>query len=164
MMMVRLIFQAKYGKGADLLDLFKDAHRRWSGVYTGRILAERDGAYVTVISETEVASFEEWERRLARIFAQPDFAIWFLRMTHLVDSNRRELYTVETMPAASYGEPLEPLAGATSPEPASTSTPTHPLDEPPTLPWNRRDFDIWFSDGMATPVLPRDADTPEGGE
>lgn len=156
MMMVRLVFQAKYGKGADLLDLFKDAHRRWNDLYTGRILAERDGAYVTVISETEVESFEEWERRLAYVFAQPDFAIWFLRMTHLVESNRRELYTVEAMPSAGWGE-LPSAATSVEPEEAPA--------EPPTLPWNRRDFDVWFSDGAApAPVLPRDADTPGGGE
>lgn len=157
MMMVRLVFQAKYGKGADLLDLFKEAHRRWNAVYAGRILAERDGAYITVISETEVASFEEWERRLTHVFAQPDFAIWFLRMTHLVELNRRELYTVEAMPGARWGE----LPGtATSIEPAL------PPSEPPTLPWNRRDFDVWFSDSApaAAPVLPRDADTTDASE
>lgn len=157
MMMVRLVFQAKYGKGADLLDLFKEAHRRWNDVYTGRILAERDGAYVTVISETEVASFDEWERRLAHVFAQPDFAIWFLRMTHLVESNRRELYTVEAMPGASWGE-----------LPGNATEPAPPSAEPPTLPWNRRDFDVWFSDSAipapAAPVLPRDADTPSASE
>ena len=151
MMMVRLVFQAKYGKGADLLDLFKEAHRRWSDVYTGRILAERDGAYVTVISETEAASFDEWERRLAHVFAQPDFAIWFLRMTHLVESNRRELYTVEAMPGAGWGE-----------LPGNASAPALLPSQPPTLPWNRRDFDVWFSD--AAPVLPHDADLPDGDD
>jgi len=158
MMMVRLVFQAKYGKGADLLNLFKEAHRRWGNVYSGRILAERDGAYVTVISETEVASFDEWEQRLAYVFAQPDFAIWFLRMTHLVESNRRELYTVEAMPGAGWGE-LPAGAAISGPEPLSAL----PAAEPPTLPWNRRDFDVWFSDAAA-PVLPRDADTPDRGE
>jgi len=98
MILVRDVFQAKYGKGGDLVALFKEIKEKWpeSANYGYRILTDASGPFFTVVTETEVASLAEWERLIAEVFSLPQFGEWFARMTPLVDSGRREFYTIET--------------------------------------------------------------------
>ena len=99
MILVRDVFQAKYGRGGDLVQLFKEAREQWRQThgesYGGRILTDASGPFFTVVTETEVESLAEWERRIAEVFSRPDFGEWFGRMTPLVESGRREFYNIE---------------------------------------------------------------------
>ncbi len=95
MILVRDVFQAKYGKGGDLVSLFKEARQKWPSYATGRILTDASGPFFTVITETEVASLAEWEKRIAEVFSRPEFGDWFNRMQPLVESGRREFYNIE---------------------------------------------------------------------
>lgn len=97
MLLVRDVFQAKYGKGGELVALFKEARQGWDpdGRYASRILTDAAGPFFTVVTETEVDSFAAWERQIAESFARPDFGEWFARMTPLVESGRREFYNIE---------------------------------------------------------------------
>ena len=95
MNLVRDIFQAKYGKGGELVALFKEAREKWGSDYFGRILTDLSGPFFTVVTEMEVESLAEWERRRAEVFALPEFGEWFARMTPLVESGRREFYHIE---------------------------------------------------------------------
>jgi len=98
MILVRDVFQAKYGQGGDLVALFKEVKEKWpeSANYGYRILTDASGPFFTVVTETEVASLAEWERLIADVFSLPEFGEWFARMMPLVDSGRREFYTIET--------------------------------------------------------------------
>ena len=96
MILVRDVFQAKYGKGGELVTLFKEAGEKWAAQYAGRILTDASGPFFTVVTETEVASPAEWERRLAEVFSLTEFGQWFALMTPLVESGRREFYNIET--------------------------------------------------------------------
>ncbi|NIO72495.1 MAG: hypothetical protein GTN71_26595 [Anaerolineae bacterium] len=60
------------------------------------ILTDTSGPFFTVVTEEEVESLAEWERRIAEIFAMPEFGDWFARMIPLVESGRREFYNIET--------------------------------------------------------------------
>src|SRR5205085_2138648 len=95
MIIVRDVFQARYGQGGELVRLFKDATQEWAGAYAGRILTDLSGPFFTVVTETEVESMAEWERRIREVFSRPDFGQWFERMTPLVEGGRREFYTIE---------------------------------------------------------------------
>jgi len=95
MMIVRGVFQAKYGRGGDLVALFKEAQEKWPEQYADRILTDASGSFFTVVVETNVESLAEWERRSAKLFAQPEFGDWFGRMTPLVRSGSREFYNIE---------------------------------------------------------------------
>jgi hypothetical protein len=95
MILVRDVFQAKYGKGGDLVELFKEAHDSWPSEYATRILTDASGPFFTVVSETAVESLAAWEQFMAEVFAIPDFGDWFARMQPLVRSGRREFYNVE---------------------------------------------------------------------
>ena len=96
MILVRDVFQAKYGKGGDLVALFKEAKESWPVGYATRILTDASGPFFTVVSETEVESLTAWEQFVAEVYAMPDFGDWFARMEPLVDSGRREFYNIES--------------------------------------------------------------------
>ncbi len=97
MILVRSVFQAKYGKGGELVALFKEIREQWSeaGAYGQRILTDVSGPFFTVVVETEVESLTTWEQLSAQIFALPEFGDWFARMQPLVESGRREFYNIE---------------------------------------------------------------------
>jgi hypothetical protein len=95
MILVRDVFQAKYGSGDELVALFKEASEMsyWGG--NQRLLTDLSGEFFTVVVETEVESLAEYERLRDEEFSKPGFADWFARMVPLVESGRREFYTIE---------------------------------------------------------------------
>lgn len=96
MMIVRDVFQARFGKGDDLVALLKEARETWLGQdVIGRILTDASGQFFTVVTETEVENLADWEQRAAREFAAPEFSDWFSRLAALVESGRREFYKIE---------------------------------------------------------------------
>jgi len=95
MILVREVFQAKYGKGDELVAIFKEARQQWLQGLATRVLADLSGSFFTVVVEIEVESLADWERRIAELFAQPSSADWFSRMMPLVESGRREFYTIK---------------------------------------------------------------------
>ena len=94
MILVRDIFQAKYGQGDELVSLFKEAQRLWSP-YAGRILTDVSGSFFTVVVETEVENLGQWESAVNDVFSSSEFDDWFSRMQKLVESGSREFYRIE---------------------------------------------------------------------
>ena len=94
MIIVRDVFQAKYGKGGELVALLKEVLPEMTRSYQ-RILSDASGPFFTIVTEIEVASLAEWESVIAEAFANPKFGQWFERMVPLVESGRREFYNVE---------------------------------------------------------------------
>jgi hypothetical protein len=95
MILVRDVFQAKYGRSSELIELFKEAREKWAVGYASRVLTDVSGQFFTVVTETEVENLTAWEQRAAEVFALPEFGDWFARMTPLVESGRREFYHIE---------------------------------------------------------------------
>jgi hypothetical protein len=95
MILVRDVFKAKYGKGSELVALFKEAMKSWASNLNYRILTDLSGPFFTVVTEEEVESYEAWEKRLEEVFGHPEFAGWFAKMEPLVESGSREFYTIE---------------------------------------------------------------------
>jgi len=94
MIVVRDVFQAKYGKTNDLVELFLEAKRRFPESPYTRILTDASGPFFTVIAEAEVESLGAWEQKLSAIFANPEFPTWFSRMEDLALSGKREFYNI----------------------------------------------------------------------
>jgi len=95
MILVRSVFQAKYGRGGELVALLKEGNQRVPTMPQTRIFTDASGPFFIVVTEAEVASLGEWERVSKEIFAHPDFGEWFARMQPLVDWGRREFYNIE---------------------------------------------------------------------
>lgn len=95
MIIVRDVFQAKYGKGSDLVALFKEAKEKWSTKYKPRVLTDASGSFFTVVTEEEYKNLAAYDQKSGEIFSMPEFSDWFERMTQLVESGRREFYNIE---------------------------------------------------------------------
>ena len=100
MLLVRDVFQAKYGRGDELVALFGEIaehsrHGQHSIELRGnRTLTDASGPFFTVVTEIEVADFAAWQQFIAEEFAMPEFGDWFARMMPLVESGRREFYNI----------------------------------------------------------------------
>ena len=95
MILERDIFQAKYGRGDELVALLKEGKAMIAkgGAKNFRILTDLAGPYFTVIMETEYRSLGDMEKGMA-LMDDPGFGPWFQRMVPLVDHGSRELFTI----------------------------------------------------------------------
>ena len=98
MLLVRQVFQAKYGRGDELVGLFQELNQRMrdAGELSPqfRILTDASGPFFTVVTETEVESFAAWEGGFREAMERPWMEEWFSRMMPLVESGSREFYTI----------------------------------------------------------------------
>ena len=95
MMLVRDVFQAKYGKGNELVTLFKEGQKTWGEQINMRILSDASGSFFTVVTEMKMEKFTDWDKSLSDILSHPGFGDWFARMEPLVVSGSREFYNIE---------------------------------------------------------------------
>jgi hypothetical protein len=97
--LVRLVFQAKFGKATDVVAGFKQtgeiARQVIEQTTRGRILTDLSGPSNTVVQEIEVESLAEWERLRATLFANPQFQDQQASMPDIIESGRTEFYTIE---------------------------------------------------------------------
>ncbi len=95
MIVVRHTFQAKYGKGDELVAILKEMNSPSAMPQNrGRILTDASGQFFTVIHEFEVESLSAWERMFCETSGRPEFGQWFARTVPLIESGRRDFYTV----------------------------------------------------------------------
>lgn len=96
MIVVRQTFRAKYGRGDELVELFREFHRNADvpNRETARILTDATGPFFQVITEYTVESFAEWETAFARLMSGPQMAEWFGRQMEVTESGSRDFYHV----------------------------------------------------------------------
>jgi hypothetical protein len=94
MIVVRDVFQAKYGKGDALVALFKEGRESMPEMTGTRMLTDLSGSFFTVITEDEVESLAEWEAQVSSVFSNPEFGAWFERMEALVESGSRQFLNI----------------------------------------------------------------------
>ncbi len=99
MLIARQVFRAKYGRGDELVALFREFNTRMQDAGGGmaprfRILTDASGPFFTVVTEAEVESLADWEGRFRDSMDQPWMGEWFDRMVPLVESGTREFYNV----------------------------------------------------------------------
>ncbi|MGI8927487.1 MAG: hypothetical protein ACR2HN_12700 [Tepidiformaceae bacterium] len=96
MIVERLVFHAKYGKGDALVDLFKRTRPMFeqAGSSMGRILVDYTGTMFRVIVETEHADASAWAKADAAGMEIPGFEAFFREMEPLIERGERELLRV----------------------------------------------------------------------
>ena len=92
MILVRVTFQAQFGKAGEIVELMKrnppqDVH--------GRILTDLSGAFDTVVLETVVESIDEYFRLMHEMFADQEQGSAIQAVYALIASGTREFYTIE---------------------------------------------------------------------
>ena len=99
MLVARQVFQAKYGRGDELVALFRELNARMrdeggEAALRFRILTDVSGPFFTVVTETEVENLAAWEGGFREAMARPWMEEWFGRMMPLIESGSREFYAV----------------------------------------------------------------------
>jgi hypothetical protein len=96
MILVGQTFQAKYGRGDELVALFKELHTRAEFPHrdAARILTDASGRFFTVITEYETESLGAWEATFAQLMAHPEMGAWFGRMMDVTESGSRDFYNI----------------------------------------------------------------------
>ena len=95
MIIERIVFQAKYGKGDELVTLFKEFAKAAPPSSMGRnprLLTDRSGPFFTIVLEAEWENFAEWEKAFGRMFSDAKLKDLMDRSTPLIESGRREFY------------------------------------------------------------------------
>jgi hypothetical protein len=95
MLLVRNIFQAKYGLGDALVELILSSPEIWDAGQNFRMLTDASGPFFTVVAEHTFENFAAFEAAQEAEFALPGFSAWFAKMVPLVDSGRREFWTIQ---------------------------------------------------------------------
>jgi hypothetical protein len=92
MILVRVTFQAQFGKAGEIVELMK--RNPPADIRGGRILTDLSGPFDTVVFETVVESIDAYFRQLQEMFAsdpsEEERAVYAL-----VTSGTREFYTIE---------------------------------------------------------------------
>lgn len=92
MILVRVTFQAQFGKAGELVALLKQAPPQ--DVH-GRVLTDLSGPFDTVVLETVVESLDAYFRQLQELFASSEMSAPMRTMSALIASGHREFYTIE---------------------------------------------------------------------
>jgi hypothetical protein len=98
MILVRNVFQAKFGKGGELAKLMVEGMRVEGGGGGGRWRVLTDltsGPFDTVVLEGEAESLAAWEELRRKMFADPSFGEGMARTAELIQSGHAEIYTIE---------------------------------------------------------------------
>jgi hypothetical protein len=94
--LVRHVFQAKYGRGDEIVAALKEMSGGMTERVRGyRVLTDLSGPFFTVVMEYEVESLGEFEKGMAEAFSDPRMQEFMGRTAPLIESGRREFYTVQ---------------------------------------------------------------------
>jgi hypothetical protein len=96
MILVRMIFQGKFGTGGKLAASMVEMPRQMSeGLQAkGRVLSDLSGEFDTVVFESVHESLAAWEKYRAQMFSNPDMEGGDTGEEYIV-SGRQEYFTIE---------------------------------------------------------------------
>jgi hypothetical protein len=96
MILVREIFQLKFGKAKEAISLMKEglAISKSFGFVPDRLLTDLAGPYYTLVMESTYQNLAEFEKSAQSEMVNEDFRKWYQKFVLLVDSGKREIFTI----------------------------------------------------------------------
>lgn len=99
MIVVRNVFQLKYGKAREAVALLKEGLALQKKAVTGvdfstRVLTDVTGPFYTLVLELTIANLASFETYAPKLFADKDWQANFQKMAPLVESGYREVFTI----------------------------------------------------------------------
>ena len=94
MILVREIFQIKFGRMKEAKELWKEMSKIMPAESKPRILTDLTGPYYTLVMENTYKDLSAFDADMRRETSGPDFAAWYQKFSALVDSGRREIFTI----------------------------------------------------------------------
>ena len=96
MILVRDIFQLKFGKARDAMNLWKKMLPLMavSGHTPDRLLTDLTGQYYTLIMESTFENLAEYESAFSETVVSDEWRKSYAKFVELVDSGRREIFSI----------------------------------------------------------------------
>ena len=96
MILVRDVFQLKFGKAKEAIALWKEGKEilKKNGHYPNRVLTDLVGKYYTFILETTSTNFSEFEESMKTTFKEKAYAEWYQKFIPLVENGYREIFNI----------------------------------------------------------------------
>jgi hypothetical protein len=96
MIVVRDIFQLKFGKAAEAAEVWRDGRSfaERSGGGPIRLLSDVVGPYYTLILERTYDSLAEFERASQELRSDDEWKDWYARFLPLLEGGHREIFRV----------------------------------------------------------------------
>ena len=99
MIVVRNVFQLKFGKAKEAVALAKDAQTIQKKVladvdFSTRLLTDVTGPFYTLVIELTVPDLATYESNTPRLFGDADFQANYQQMSALVKSGYREVFNI----------------------------------------------------------------------
>lgn len=95
MILVRDIFQLKFGKAKEAIELWKQGvtFMNESGAKPVRILTDLSGPYYTLVMESTYDNLSQYENTFKERRSD-EWRNWYHKFTELVESGRREIFNI----------------------------------------------------------------------
>ena len=97
MIVVRNVFQLKFGKAKEARELMKEGvaiSNRLGHAKATRVLTDLSGSFYTLVFELSFPSLADLEHGQQAITADAGWKAWYAKMVPLVESGHREIYSV----------------------------------------------------------------------
>jgi len=99
MIVIRNVFRLKFGKAREAVALMKEGRaiekRVMSGLeYSSRVLTDVTGPFYTLVLEVTVPDLTTFESNAPRLFGDKDWQAHYQKMTPLVESGYREVFSI----------------------------------------------------------------------
>ena len=99
MIVIRNVFQLKFGKAREAVALMKEGlaiqKRVKSGLeYSSRVLTDVTGPFYTLVLELTVPNLSTFESQAPRLFGDKEWQANYQKVAPLVESGHREVYSV----------------------------------------------------------------------
>lgn len=88
MILIREVLVAKPGKASTLAKLMKEVFPE------GKVMTDMTGVFNTVVMETEIKDFAEFEDRMKDYMSNPKFKEQMKGYTDLYDTGKREIFSL----------------------------------------------------------------------
>ena len=97
MIVIRNVFQLKFGKAREALAVMKEGitiQKRLVAGASARLLTDLTGPHYTLVLEFTAPNLATFEAEMPRIFGDKDFQANYQKMVPLVESGHREIFTI----------------------------------------------------------------------
>jgi hypothetical protein len=97
MIVVRNVFQLKFGKAREALAVMKEGvaiQKRLAAEGSARLLTDVTGRHYTLVLEVTMPNLAALEAMVPRVFGNPEFQQNYQKMVPLVESGHREIFTI----------------------------------------------------------------------
>jgi hypothetical protein len=99
MVVIRNVFQLKFGKAREAVALMKEGRaiekRVMSGLeYSSRVLTDVTGPFYTLVLEVTVPNLATFESSAPRLFGDKEWQAHYQKMASLVESGSRQIFSL----------------------------------------------------------------------